>query len=305
MLAVCVVSACRPAGPTLAPVAKGPEVETVRWADVLAAFEALICIQSYPDEAGGRFELPMHGRRDECKQPPPATALERATTTAFTQANEVIMAYPEEGERAQEAVRAHQDPSARLAAVRAAILSDRVLVVLSRRLGPALAAENLRCDDCPVAPMVLQRIVPWAELAPYLAAYIWPDPVVTPKGPDGKPSGAPTYSMHMCVGINGIARMESVDEELRFAALLAAFHTELLFERAPVIFGKTREDPDYVALTDDDARTEYLRTHVGRRVARNEQVRNAICETLGRYASDTPIRVAECEAALQQHPPQY
>lgn len=259
-----------------------------------AAFDGLVCVASFPDGQGGVRELPLHGERELCKLPPPSTALERATTRAFVAANDVIRAWPDEHRGAQEAVAAAKDPAAKLAAARAATFTDRVVAVLLRRIGPALAAEGLRCSDCPASPAMPTRTVAWAELAPYLAAYVWPDPVVTPRDADGKPSGEPTYSMHMCVGINGIARMSDIDEDLRFAALLAAFATEALFERAPILFAEVRDEPGYAALADDEAKTEYLRTHVGPRVAADAAVRAGICASLQRFADDTPLRVSDC-----------
>jgi len=291
-----ILTACGPTAPRPSRAPAEPDSQAVSWAEVRTAIELLICIQSFPDGTGERYELPIQGNREECKLPPPATALERATTRAFTEANDVLRAYPDEDRLAQEAMRAEAEPTNRIAAVRAALLSDRVVAVLLRRIGPALAAESLRCTDCPMPPATTPRTIAWAELAPYLAAYVWPDPVVTLRGADGKPSGAPTHTMHMCVGINGIQRMTTVDEELRFAALLAAFGTEELFARAPEIFAEVRDEPAYAALADDTAKTEYLRTHVGPRVAADAMVRAGICRSLGRFADDTPIRVSDCRA---------
>ena len=288
------LAACTPVAPqpTTAPV--DAITRTVRQAQVRSALEDLICIQRFPDDAGGSYEVAVHGDRGQCKLPPPATALERAAARAYTEANEVIRAYPDEHRVASELVRSETDPTERIAAVRAALLSERVLAVLLRRIEPALRAEGLRCGDCPPLPSVTVRTIAWAELAPYLAAYVWPDRVVTPRGADGKPSGEPVHSMHMCVGINGIARMTSVDEDLRFAALLAAFSTEAIFERAPQIFAQIRDSPAYAALTDDAAKTEHLRVNVGPRVAADTIVRMGICDSLLRFAGDTPIRVREC-----------
>ncbi|HWB77627.1 MAG TPA: hypothetical protein VG755_21825 [Nannocystaceae bacterium] len=266
----------------------------VDWAEVRAAIAGLVCVAAFPDGQGGVRELPVQGNRELCKLPPPATALERAMTNAFVAANEVIRAWPEEHRRSQEAVAAATDPTAKLVGARSAFFSERVVAVLARRIGPALAAEGLRCSDCPTPPAVTPRTVAWAELAPYLAAYVWPDPVVTPRGADGKPSGEPQGSVHMCGGINGIARMTKVDEDLRFTALLTAFATEAVFERVPAIFDEVRTEPAYVALPGDDAKTEYLRAQLGPRVAADPAVRAGICASLQRFADDTPIRVAEC-----------
>ncbi|MBC8069286.1 MAG: hypothetical protein IAG13_13200 [Deltaproteobacteria bacterium] len=279
-------------GPTTEPTAPMTEV-VVTWSQIRAELDALVCVATFTDE-GTTYQVPIHGDRGECKLPPPATALERATTEAFAEANTVIRAYPEVSQRTDEAARSTTDPAARLAAVRTALFDDRVITALLRRLDTALAAEGLRCSDCPTPPAITPRGVTWSELAPYLAAYVWPDPVVTLLGPDGKPSGAPEYTMHMCVGINGIQRMTKIDEDLRIAALLAAFETEVIFERAPQILAEVRGTPEYAALTTDEARTEHLRTHVGPRVTADPDVRAGICASLESFARDTPIRLTDC-----------
>lgn len=271
------------------------DASTVTWSQVRAELDVLVCIASFPDEQGGTYEVPVHGVREDCKLPRPANALARATTEAFTAANVVIRAYSDESRASQEAMRTSSDPAARLAAVRAAFFTERVLAVLQRRLDDALAKHKLRCIDCPQPAAMQPRVITWSELAPYLAAHVWPARVVTPRGPDGKPTGETTYSLHMCVGINGIDRMTHVDEDLRFAALLAAFDTEVFFERTPLVFAAIRDSPEGVAITDDAAKTEYLRARVGPAVAADPAVRAGICATLARFVDDTPIRVTDCD----------
>src|SRR5689334_5375319 len=149
-LLLAALAACGPKSSVRAPIE--PDAQTVSWADVRAAFDGLVCVESFPDGQGGVRELPLAGTRELCKLPAPSTALERATTKAFVEANEVIRAWPDEHRGAQEAVAAAKDHVAKLAAARAAIFSDRVLTVLQRRIGPALADEGLRCSDCPTPP---------------------------------------------------------------------------------------------------------------------------------------------------------
>jgi len=221
-----------------------------------------------------------------------STPLERAVERAFADARDVHIAFPDEEAAAQEAVRS--ESTTRADAVRAAYFTDRFLAPLQRRLAPLLRAEGLTCADCPPAAVAVTRTVTWDELSPYLAAYVWPDPVVTPAGPNGEPGGAPRYSMHICVGLNGLSRLPAIDEQLRFAALLAAFHTEALHDRATAALREVLRDPGFIALGNDDARTLYLRERVGPTVAADPNVRAAICATLARFANDVTVRVDGC-----------
>jgi hypothetical protein len=272
-----------------------PDVSTpVSWADVRAEIDRLVCIKSFTDAEYGPYEVPMYGKREACGLPAASTPLERAVERTFAEAHDVLIAFPDESRAAQQATKL-QDPQVRIAAVRDAFFTDRFLAPVLRRLEYRLRDEGLSCTDCSSAPIVDARRVAWSDIAPYLAAYVWPDPVVTPLGADGKPNGRPQYSMHICVGMNGLARLPAIDESLRFAALLSAFHTAALHEEAANALRAALAEPAYAALSTDEARTAYLRDFVGPRVAADPRVRAGICETLARFRADVAVSVDVCD----------
>ncbi len=298
VLSFVLVAACTKAdGASVAPTGRTPTAvpnddSAVAWADVRAEMDALVCVKAFEHPEMGTYEVPLSGERAACGLPAAATPLERAVERVFADSKDVLVAFPEEGRAAQEAARTTKG-NARLPAVRKALFTDRYLAPIQRRLPDALAKEGLECSDCPTPSATEPRVVAWTELAPYVAAYVWPDPVVTPKGADGKP-GKPTYSMHICVGLNGLSTLPKVDEDVRFAAQLAAFHTEALHERAAATLGEVLAEKAYVALRTDDERTAYLRANVGSRVAADPDVRRGICSTLARLQADVAVRL-ECE----------
>lgn len=169
------------------------------------------------------------------------------------------------------------------------------MATLLRHLEPALAAQRLRCPDCPHAEPPSRRTVSWAELEPYLAAYIWPDEVVTPRDDRGRSTGKPKLGMHVCVGMNGISEMPQPDPSLVELGFLASFHTEALVERAYAVFRERGADPRFGRLKTDEARTRWLRAEVGPTVVAEPAIRLAVCETIDRFHDDTGLSLEECE----------
>ena len=122
----------------------------------------------------------------------------------------------------------------------------------------ALAEAGLACADCPgprTRPPV--RPVTVAELVPYAVAFYWPDGV--------RPNGG--VSLHICVGINGLARMPEVDPELADAAVAG------MFANMPGVMAATRpvlveavKAPAYAAAADAAAKLEYLRATLAARL---------------------------------------
>jgi hypothetical protein len=186
--------------------------------------------------------------------------------------------------------------SEQLEASRRALLGERFVATLLRHLEPALAANALRCRDCPRAVPPPQRSVEWAELEPYLAAYIWPDEVVTPRDARGRPTDKPKLGMHVCVGINGISTLPEPDPLLVELGFLASSHTEAPLERAGEVFRERGADPRFERLKTDEARTQWLRAEVGPTVVAEPAIRAAVCATVDRFRGDTGLSIEECDA---------
>ena len=284
------------ASPAVAVVADEPAPEdehAVTWAVLRGEIEALVCLRTVERPDGTKSEMPWAGDREVCGLPPPQTAVERAVAAAFEAARPATISLSAEKHAAQEVVRSRSDEG-RIAAMREAMLSEAYLGMLLPRLYEALRAEGLECRECPAPVRPQAREVEWATLEPYLVAQVWPDPVVTPRDERGRPSGQPTLSVHVCVGINGIARMEAPDPALIRAAYLGIFHTESVHEAVIATLGTVTTERAYAKLRTDDERTEHLRAQVGPRIMAEPAVRNAVCETLQRFEPDTGVLVVDC-----------
>jgi hypothetical protein len=188
-----------------------------------------------------------------------------------------------------------RDEEERLRAAREAYLYERFIGVLMVHLAPALEAESITCTDCPAPHQPEARTVHWDTFAAYVGAHAWPDPVVTPRDDRGRPTGEPKYSMHVCVGINGIEEIPQPDPALRELGFLAAFHTELFLDRAPKLYAEIRKEPAFLRLKSDDERTRWLRDQLGPRLAADPEIRQAICETTQRLRPETGITLEPCD----------
>lgn len=122
----------------------------------------------------------------------------------------------------------------------------------------ALAEAGLTCADCPgprTQPPV--RPVTVAALVPYAVAFYWPDGI--------RPDGGVNF--HICVGINGLARMPEVDLELADAAVAGMFANmpAILTATRPVVVEAVKA-PAYAAATDAAAKLEYVRATLATRL---------------------------------------
>jgi hypothetical protein len=167
--------------------------------------------------------------------------------------------------------------------------------MLLRRLPAALSAEGLRCDDCPIASEPPLREVSWDVFRPYLAAHVWPDPVVTPRDAKGRPSGKPTISVHICAGINGSSELVDPEPAMVKAGFLAAAHTDEVHERAVEVLTALLAEAEYAALESDEDRTQYLRGRLSLRLLADPKVAAGVCATLSRFQADTGVVVVDCE----------
>ena len=283
------------AAPMPRPEPPAPPVSAteLRWTEVRPELAALICLKTFDVPGLGLVEDPIEGDRGQCELPPAATPLERAVEKAWKDASPILSSlFRATREPLRAAMTASSDQ--RLAAVRRAYLSQRVVGVLISRLGPALASEGLRCVDCPPPFVPEPRTIDWATFARYLAAYAWPDPVVTPRDARGEPNGEPNYGAHICVGTNGIDELPALDPALVELGFLAAFHNEHFRERAPALFREIRKEAEFTRLRDDAARTRWLRDRLGPRLVAEPEIQRTACATIERFRPDTGIAVPEC-----------
>lgn len=282
-------------------VTPSSEARPVSWLDVRADIAETICVQvkKLPD---GKEALGfVAGSRSACTGAEARRPLSRAVDKALGEARSLLISVAPEDIpfKARDGVPAAEG----MRAMREAYLASKdFLRPILSRLAAALTADGLACADCPAAEVLPFRRVSWDDFAPYLAAHVWPDPVATPIGPDGRPAGMPQYSFHICTGINGISKMKDPDQLLVRAGYIAAMETEEVRRKAGRYFDSVLNDEGFRRLADDDARTQYLQGHLGAAVAKDPAVRKEVCTTLGRYAGDLGLEIENCQPATTARP---
>ncbi len=152
----------------------------------------------------------------------------------------------------------------------------------------ALAEAGLTCADCPgprTRPPV--RFVTVATLVPYAVAFYWPDAIL----PNGRPS------VHICVGINGLARMPEVDLELADAALAAFFaNAPAVLEAGRPVVMEAVGTPAYEAAADSAAKLEYLRTTLATRLPATPAFVAAVAAGAAQALPALGLACADCDA---------
>lgn len=298
-LAILCTLACRapaspvvPVTPPVSPAASASE--HVSWSQLHEALASQICIAELEID-GQQLHEPMFGQREVCKLPPAASPLDHAVDATWRSARPVLDALRGTWAPRVLAVMQDAEQTRKLEAIRRIYLDDAALQRrLIRHALRELAAQNLRCDDCPRPAPPPRRDVDWAEFAPYLAAYAWPDPVATPRDAAGAPTGSPAYGMHVCVGLNGIAELPEADAELVGLGFLTSVHNPTFIEEARRYFEELTADPTLARLDDDAARTKWLRAQLGPRVVADTAVRRSVCEVAAGFVEDTGITIREC-----------
>ena len=273
--------------------AAAPSPRAVSWADARAALGELICARAYSLPDGRESFSVIAGVREYCELPLASTPVQRAVDKACQRAQRLI------GSIRPEAVgAAYEDgltPDERTRRAREAYLgSEDFLRAVVPRLRDAMTDEGLVCSGCPeFLPRPIRR-ANWSEFAPYLAAYVWPDPVRTSKDGNGRPTGMPHYSFHVCGGLNGIGELKDPDPLLVRAGFVAAFGNSEFLENVGNHFEETLNEPAFLKLADDEARTRYLRQHIPTATVNDPIARGAACRALVEASADLGVEVPEC-----------
>lgn len=287
----------RPTPSALVPVPAVPGAETVEashegvtWTIVRAEIEDLVCLRA--EREVGRIAA-VYGDREACGLAPAETAVQRAVDRAFEEARPVLLTLQDERRAALDALELEQ-VDARLRGVRRAYVTERFVTALLPRVLTALESEGVRCRDCPRPAAPERRELDWASFEPYLFAYVWPDPVVTPRDEHGRAVGRPKIRAHICGGINGVAELDEPDSVLLRAAHLAALQTAMLHEQVPRALTTLVQSSVFEALSTDEQRTEFLRRKLGPTIMADPDVRLAVCETLARFQADVGVAITDC-----------
>ena len=264
----------------------------VVWREVRAAIASAICSQA-ADVGGRTIYYLTFGSREQCGFVKRPSRLDRLIADAFQDARPVLGSLnlqtalyerlqslpPEEGDRA----------------ARDACLGDeRFVRSLVRRLEARMLEAGTTCDDCPAFPAAPPRTIAYAELRPYLEAYVWPDEVTDSLDPEGKPTGEKSYGFHICVGLNGLSRIENPDPDLVRAGFVAVSGSPEIMKAASETFHSHLRRPEFALLASDRERTDDLRREVPGEVFSGESLLPVVCDVLARYRDDLGLRVAEC-----------
>lgn len=143
-----------------------------------------------------------------------------------------------------------------------------------RALAVELGARGLACSDCPPGPAPAPFTIAWADLFPYLAAYVWP----AQASPD-----APVQ-IFTCSGIHGAAALPEAPALTQAGKLVA-----LAFADDPA-HGREIHDLAGAGSLADVTRAvrDYLDSPPSRRFA---------CAALADVAWYTGLRITDCDAA--------
>ncbi len=264
----------------------------VPWSDVREAMTRVICVVTQTAPDGKEYRYVAGGEREACGAPAAATATDRAVDATFAAAPILFGALRADVDGALAPGLTATERHAR--AVGAYLGHEPFLRAFLPRLQAALAAEGARCTDAPAFAPVRPRTVTWDEFAPYVAAYVWPDEVRRAKGAAPGEQGEVRYSFHVCSGLNGIDRLPAPDPVLVRAAFVSVLGNGPFMQAASRHFSATLGAPEFGVLTDDAARTAYLRDHVGPATAADPEVRAAVCTGLLPVAADLGVQLEGC-----------
>ncbi len=266
---------------------------SIPWAEVRVALAEPICtlVHTLPDGREGYGALA--GQRKACNLPPASSALQRAVDKAYDQAQRLLVSVRPEAIKT--AYEAGLDATERTRRARDAFLgSEEFLRTVVPRLRATMMEESLECKDCPTFQPKPMRKVMWSDIAVYVGAYIWTDPVHTPKDVEGKASGKPRYSFHVCSGFNGIGEIKDADPLLVRSGFLAVFGNDEFLQRVGQRFEEILSEPEFVKLDDDEARTVYLRKRLPAVVIADATARAAACRALADVSTEVGLEVTDC-----------
>ncbi len=263
----------------------------VTWSAVQSAIDETICMTT--QEYNGKEYRAEQIDRKVCAPVTEPSPLQRAVDKTLDDASRAHVGLVVD----LDAARADGlTPAERTRRTREAFMaSDGFLRPVLRRLPAALEAEGLACVDCPAPKAITRRRVPWTEFSRYVAAYVWPDPVRTPVGKDGKPTGEmPRYGFHVCSGLNGVKELKDADPVLLHAAFVGTFGNKKFLDIAGHAFENALDSGELEAAADDAARTAVLRRIVPAAAIANAGAKAAICAGLEPYVDDVGVELADC-----------
>jgi hypothetical protein len=171
----------------------------------------------------------------------------------------------------EQALKAVPDGEGRLpkleAEFRRLILSDDLIMkAAAPRLEKVLKSNGLHCDGCPAVPNEAPKSVPLDVLMPYLTAFVWPNAIM--------PNGG--VNLHICVGINGLDKLEKPDPILTEAAFHCLFGNQEVSEISVNAMRDAMHKDAYKALDGNDAKLRFLQKYLAETLPKDKDFLAAV-----------------------------
>ncbi len=266
---------------------------TISWEELRTEIGKWFCVKEIQLPDGKSFVTPIAGQKGECVEAGPEQVFSRAVEKAFGSIQPVLVALEPEGIDSTNEVGIPLDERTRL--LREAYLdSEDFLLLFLPHLEAELADAGLSCEGCPQLEKRPLRRIHWDDVAPYVAAHAWPDPVRSVVGEDGKPKEKHAYGIHFCAGLNGISEMANPDPLFVRVGFVGMYHTDEARTIASSRFKSILSTESFKTFTDDDSRTAYLRRRLSQELIADQELRAAVCLTLTRYARDLGVLLEGC-----------
>ena len=274
----------------------------VSWADVRSALGQTICAVAEPRAPKGYWV--SVGDRQACGVSPAARPLDQAIDAALEQSQPLLIAVPPaflpEPPGLDSVYAAKEAGERNRLAAEAYLKNDDFLRAVLPRLRTALEKEGLACTGCPTFEAKGMKRLKWEEFFPYVSTFVRPDPVRTPVDKDGKPTGMPRYSFHVCSGLADTSEMKNPDPVLTRAGFVAVFPARKAIQtRTGFYFGNMLDDEAFQKLQDDKAKTAYLREHLAESLRKDPAVQEAICSALAPFSADLGVELTDCPVSTK------
>ena len=167
--------------------------------------------------------------------------------------------------------------------------SEELLSALVPRITARLGEGGLCCDGCPVRPGANRRTIRWVDLAEYVAAFLWIDPLPeqwSPKVP---------VRFHVCGALNGVSELPTRDVALIRAGYIAAVLGETTRNAGlSAIEAIVKTDEEFAAITTLKEKTAYLRRRLLDSLRANSAVRDDVCSALMPFLDSLGLDVEGC-----------
>ena len=256
--------------------------------EVKPALESVILVKG--EEWNGRmayFPAPV-----DSSQPAAHTLLPWQASAASEMGETIDLYKVNENKLFAQALKAVPEGEGRLpkleAEFRRLILSDDLIMrAAAPRLEKVLKSNGLHCDGCPAVPNEAPKSVSLNVLMPYLIAFVWPNAIL--------PNGG--ISFHVCVGINGLDKLEKPDPILTEAAFHCLFGNQEVSEISVNAMRDAMHKDAYKALDGNDAKLLFLQNYLAETLPKEDAFLTAVKKSAASALPLYDLCCSDCGAA--------